>query len=409
MHILMVSQYFWPEEFRVNDLAAGLVERGHQVTVLTGQPNYGTGSFAEGYSAFSPRREQVGGVDVVRFPLVARGSGTGARLALNYASFAVSSSILAPFRLRTRFDVALVYQLSPVTMVAPAFVLRALRRLPVVVWVQDLWPDSLRAAGKLQEGRTLRGMRKVVGAMYRRSARVLVQSRAFISAVQAARVPDDRIEYVPNWAEALYQPRAVPADAPERAELPQGFRVIVAGNIGIAQSVETIVAAADKLRDLPDLQWVMIGEGSRRQWLRDEVAARGLDSSFCFIDRRRVEAMPTYFALADVLLVTLARDPAYAATVPSRLQSYLACGRPVIAALEGEGATVVEQSGAGLVCAPEDPDALARAVLAMHDSHRDERAAMGTRARTYYEENFERDMLIDRISAVLDVVATSRP
>jgi colanic acid biosynthesis glycosyl transferase WcaI len=238
---------------------------------------------------------------------------------------------------------------------------------------------------------------------------VLVQSRAFVSAVQAARVPDDRIEYVPNWAESLYEPRVVPPDAPERGELPEGFRVVVAGNLGIAQSVETIVAAADKLRDLADLRWVMIGEGSRRQWLRDEVAARGLDSSFCFIDRRPVEAMPTYFALADVLLVTLARDPAYAATVPSRLQSYLACGRPVIAALEGEGATVVEQSDAGLVCAPEDPEALAGAVLAMHGSNRDERAAMGIRARAYYEENFERDMLIDRISAALDEVVTNRP
>lgn len=401
MRVLIVSQYFWPERFRVNDVAAALVERGHEVTVLTGQPNYETGSFAEGYSAFAPRSESIDGVAVHRFPLVARGGGTGARLALNYLSFALSSAVLAPLRLREHFDVALVYQMSPVTMALPAFVLNRLRRLPVVFWVQDLWPETLRATGKVTSPRVLATLTRAVAAMYRRSSQVLLESEGFAPAVLAAGVDPHRIVFVPDWAERVYAPCQVEPEAPERKEMPLGFRVMFAGNIGVAQAVGTIVAAADTLRHRRDIKWVMVGDGRRRGWAEDEVRRLRLDEAVTFLGRRPVEAMPRYLSLADSLLLTLQRDPVFALTLPGKLQAYLACGRPVIASADGETARVVGESGGGVACPAEDPGGLAEAVLRMAGTTAAERAEMGKRGRAYFEANFEREMLVTRLESCL--------
>ena len=409
MKVLVVSQYFWPESFRVNDLALGLVERGHEVTVLTGQPNYETGRFAHGYRAFRPLRERYGGVTVIRMPLVSRGPGTGVRLAVNYLSFALSASVLAPFRLRERHDVTLVYQMSPFIMAAPAFVLKRFRGTPVVFWIQDQWPETLRATGKVRSKAILGALRRLVARMYRASERVLVQSEAFRPAVIDAGVPPTSIDYLPNWAESVYQPSDVPATASQERELPQGFRVMLAGNIGVAQALPTVIEAARQLASVEDLQWVVVGDGRRRQWMRDRVAELGLSDRFCFIDRRPVEMMPSYFALADVLLVTLAADPVYSLTIPSRLQSYLACGRPVAGALDGEGARVIEESEAGLVCPAEDAGGLADTVMELRNATPTERQAMGRRGRAYFERHFEREMLITRLEGHLRAGAVRSP
>ncbi len=407
MRVLIVSQYFFPENFRVNDVAKGLLERGHEVTVLTGQPNYETGSFFEGYSAFRPSTQIIDGVEVVRCPLVPRGPGTGARLALNYASFAMSSGLLAPLRLRKPFDVSVVYQMSPVTMALPAFVLKALRGIPVVFWIQDLWPETLRATGKIRSASVLGGMRRIVASMYRASDRVLVESQAFLPAVLEAGLDDDRVAYLPEWAESFYRPVEIEEDAPERAEVPGQFRVVFGGNIGVAQAIDTIIDAADQLRDHPAVRWVMIGDGRRREWAERRVRELGLHDRFLFLGRRPPEAMPRYFALADVLLLTLRRDPAFAMTIPAKLQSYLACGRPIAAALDGEGARLVRASGAGLACPSQDSKGLADQVLSLLQMSAAERSAMGRAGRSFYEAHFERESLLDQLQSHLEAAVVA--
>lgn len=407
VRVLIVSQYFFPENFRVNDVAKGLLERGHDVTVLTGQPNYETGSFFEGYSAFRPRRQVLDGVEVVRCPLVPRGPGTGARLALNYASFAMSSAFLAPLRLRKPFDVGVVYQMSPVTMAVPAFVLKRLWGLPVVFWIQDLWPETLRATGKVRSERVLANLRRMVASMYRASDRVLVESEAFLPAVLEAGLDQDRVAYLPEWAESFYRPVEVEEDAPERAETRGQFRVVFGGNIGVAQAIDTIIDAADHLRDHPSVRWVMIGDGRRREWAQRRVAELDLQDRFLFLGRRPPEAMPRYFALADILLLTLRRDPAFAMTIPAKLQSYLACGRPIAAAIDGEGARVVRASGAGLTCPAEDSEGLADAVSSLLHMSPPGRAAMGRTGRMFYEAHFERESLLDQLESHLAVAAAA--
>lgn len=400
MKILIVSQYFWPESFRINDLALGLKERGHNVTVLTGMPNYPSGRLFSGYAMFSPTKEIFEGIPILRVPLIPRGSKGRWRLALNYISFALCASLLAPLRCKGPFDIIFVFEPSPVTVGIPALVLKKLMQAPIVFWVQDLWPESLSATGAVKSQRVLQWAANLVRYIYRRCDCILVQSEGFIPYVTAMGADPERVRYFPNWAEALYRPVEVKPDAPERMEIPDGFRVMFAGNIGAAQSFETILDAAERLKNHDDIHWVILGDGHRKTWVEEQVIARGLKDHVHLLGARPLESMPRYFALADVLLVTLKKDPFFAVTIPSKLQSYLACGRPILAALEGNGAAVVRDSGAGMICAPDEGKGLAEAVLRLFHLSEEERSLMGQKARDYYDRHFERNMLVDRLEAV---------
>ncbi|HEX6739041.1 MAG TPA: glycosyltransferase family 4 protein [Vicinamibacteria bacterium] len=396
MRVLIVTQYFWPESFRVNDLALGLQERGHEVTVLTGMPNYPTGRLFPGYGLFRPARESYHGIPVLRVPLLPRG-GSRWRLALNYAWFVASASLLGPLRARGPFDVILAYEPSPIFVGLPAALLRRLKRAPLLFWVQDLWPESLAATGAAPSPLVLGPVRALVRFIYRRCDRVLVQAEGFRPRVEAVGARPDTIAYFPNWAESFYRPVEVEAGAPERAEMGDGFRVLFAGNIGAAQSFETILAAAERLRGRAGLRLLVMGDGHRRAWLEEEVRARGLGERVHLMGSRPATSMPRYFALADALLVTLRRDPIFALTVPSKLQTYLACGRPVVAALDGEGARIVEEAQAGLACPAEDAAGLAAAISSLYDRPRAERETMGRNARSYFEAHFEREALLTQL------------
>jgi colanic acid biosynthesis glycosyl transferase WcaI len=411
MRLLIVSQYFWPENFRINLVAERLVARGHEVTVLCGTPNYPAGRVFDGYGWFRRTREVWCGVQIVRVPVVPRGKGSKWRLAANYASYAISASLIGPFRCRDRYDAILMFQMSPVTMGIAAIVMKRVSRAPILFWVQDLWPESLVAVGAVRARWVLRPLEALVGALYRASAYVLIQSRAFRSHVESRGVRSDRVHYFPNTAESFYMP--LPADQahPALAKVPMGFRVMFAGNVGSVQDVPTILAAAELTRDRSDIHWVIVGDGSMRGWVETEVVRRRLTATVHPLGQFPVEEMPRLFAGADALLVTLRRDPILALTIPAKVQSYLASGKPVIAALDGEGAVVVEQAGAGL-CAPAgNPGVLAARVLALRELDVAARNEMGRRGREYYLANFGSDMLLARFErwcAELSVVRERR-
>jgi glycosyltransferase involved in cell wall biosynthesis len=401
--LLILSQYFWPEHFPINDVVDGLASRGHAVTVYTGLPNYPAGHLFEGYGYFGPFTQEHNGVQVRRVPMLPRGGGGGVRLSLNYLSHAFMATILAPLAARGRFDAILVYQPSPMTIGIPARALRALKGAPLLFWVQDLWPETLSATGAVRSPAILALVDRVVKWVYRGCDRVLVQSEAFVSPVEAHGVPRERIRYLPNSAEGLYRKLEPKKDDPEAAELPPGFRVVYAGNIGAAQDLGTILAAADRLRGETRIQWIVIGDGRRRAWVESEVKRRSL-ANVHLLGQRPSSSMPRYFAHADVLLATLARQPIFAYTIPSKIQSYLACGRPVIAAMDGEGGRVVRNAGAGWAVPAEDPDALADAVRAASCLARSELDAMGNRGEAWFREHFEREMLLSRLEGFLQEV-----
>jgi len=397
MKILIVSQYFWPETFRINDLAEGLIERGHEVTVLTGIPNYPDGEFFKGYGFFKQLRQNYKGIKILRVPLIPRGNGSGKRLALNYLSFAFLAGIFAPFLCGHKYDLIFVYQLSPVTVAIPAIVLKKLKQIPIFFWIQDLWPESLSATGAISSAGILNGVRKLVNFIYRHCDRILIQSPAFAPLIESQGVSSHRIIYFPNSVEKLYVPIPMQSSIDGTAALPSGFRIMFAGNIGAAQDFPTILAAANILRDYHDIHWVIIGEGRARSWVEAEINKTGLGDNVHLLGRFPMESMPYYFSRADAMLVTLKNEPIFSITIPSKIQSYLACGRPIIAALDGEGGRVVVESCSGFTSPPEDAEALAKSVLAMYRMPKEEREAMGMRGRKYCEENFEREMLIDRL------------
>lgn len=397
MRVLIVSQYFWPETFRINDVALGLRERGHEVTVLTGMPNYPQGRFYKGYGPLRRYQKSYRGVQVRRVPMFARRAGGRVRLSLNYLSFAVSASLLGPLWCREKYDLILVYEPSPVTVGLPAIVLKRLKGLPIMFWVQDLWPESLSAAEAINSERILNLVARVVRFIYKRCDRVLVQSRAFTSRVAALGARREDIRYFPNWAEDLYKPLELEGDAPERAEMPQGFRIVYAGNVGAAQSFETILSAAEKLKDHADIRWIIFGEGRMQGWVRGQIKNMGLENTVYLLGSRPMERMPGYLSLADALLVSLRKAPIFSLTIPSKIQSYLASGKPILASLDGEGARIVREAGAGTVAPAQDADALAEAALELYRSSSEERDQMGLQGRSYFEEHFEREKLLDRL------------
>ncbi|VVB88622.1 Glycosyl transferases group 1 [uncultured archaeon] len=397
MKILIVTQYFWPENFRINDLASGLKEKGHNVVVLTGIPNYPDGRFFQGYGAFKKRVEDYQGIKIVRVPLVPRGNGRALNLALNYLTFALCASIFGPFICRGKFDLIFVYEPSPITVGLPALVLKKLKTAPIMFWVQDIWPESLSATGAVRSLLLLNLIERMVRFIYRGCDRILVQSKAFFSPIESLEVDPRRIIYFPNSAEELYQPLTVKQDASEHVGLPAGFRVMFAGNIGAAQDFANILEAAEKLKGHPDIHWMIIGDGRMRPWVEAQLQERRLTKTVHLLGRQPAQAMPRYFALADVLLVSLKKEPIFALTIPSKVQSYLACAKPVIAALDGEGARVIAEAGAGLTCPAENPGALAEAVLTMYRMPETERKAMGLCGRSYFEKHFERKILLDRL------------
>jgi len=401
VNILIVSQYFWPETFRINDLAIGLVERGHKVTVLTGIPNYPNGKFFSGYGIGKKYEDIYCGIKIKRVPLFPRRESKGWQLAINYLSFMIFASLLAPIFCRDQYDLIFVAQFSPVTVGIPAIILKKIRKIPILFWIQDLWPESLSATGAVKSKSVLRMVEKVVKFIYGHCDHILVQSRGFISNVVSMGVLSSEVSYFPNWAEELYRPMKLEINASEYTQLPQGFKVMFAGNIGAAQDFENILGAVERLKVYPDIQVVVLGDGRMREWVEEQVKVRGLTQQVHLLGQYPVEKMPRFFALADVMLVTLKSQPIFALTIPSKVQSYLACGKPMIAALEGEGDKVIRESGAGMVCPPENSTALAETILAMYQKTAAERAKMGEQGRRYFETHFEREMLLNKLEGCM--------
>lgn len=410
MKLLIVSQYFWPENFRINELFGRLVADGLETTVLTGKPNYPDGTIFPGYRAWGIRKECYAGAEVFRLPIVPRGSRSGLRLAINYLSFVLSGYFLAPFVLRGRqFDAVFVYAPSPLLQALPAILLAWLKRAPLIVWVQDLWPESLSATGYIKNRFLLRMVETVVRYIYRHTDSILIQSEAF--RVPVARLVRDaeKIRYYPNAVETVLPSSAPPSPEAETLtkDIAQGFSVVFAGNLGTAQSVETIVDAAEKLLAHADVRFFLIGSGSRFEWLRVEIARRGL-SNVILPGRFPSTAMPAFYAAASALLVSLRDEAIFAYTIPSKLQGYMAAGRPIIASLNGEGARVVAEANAGVSCAAGDANALAAAVMHLRSLSPPECAVLGDNARRYAAEHYSLDRLASDLIVHMERLTTTR-
>jgi glycosyltransferase involved in cell wall biosynthesis len=391
--VLIVSQYFWPENFRINDLVTSLYARGVELEVITGKPNYPSGTIFEGYNAWGFFSESFRGVTVHRVPLFPRGN-RAIGLAFNYFSFVLAASIMGPWLLRGRhFDAIFVFAPSPILQAVPAIVLGRLKHCPTILWVQDLWPESLVATGYIKYPPFLKAVESIVKSIYCNVDLLLVQSRAFIPKVRSLVEATPVIYYPNSFIENQSNEKLQPIDCPG---FNYDFPVLFAGNIGSAQAVEVVLEAASILKNDESICFVMVGDGSRREWMMGQAKNRGLKNIVC-PGSFPVESMPALMAKASALLVTLADTEIFRLTIPSKIQAYLAAGRPIIACLNGVGAEIVQEAGAGVTVPAEDAVGLAQAIRELYALPEKERLDMGACGQAYYEKHFSHDKLVDKL------------
>jgi glycosyltransferase involved in cell wall biosynthesis len=333
--------------------------------------------------------------------MLPRGNG-GLRLILNYFSFVFGGGFFGPWRLRNvETDVIFVFQASPVTVGLPAVWLSKIKKAPVVFWALDLWPETLSAVGVVRSPLVLGWVGYLVRYIYNRCTLVLGQSRGFLGNIALYCDHKAKIRYFPSWAEDVFTDGSVQA-APEVPAWVDGFTVVFAGNIGEAQDMPAILAAAERLKDNPSIRWIIVGDGRKSDWLQSEVARRGLENQILLPGRFPLERMPSFYAHANALLVSLKRDPVFSMTIPGKVQSYLMAGIPLLGMLDGEGAAVIRDANAGLTCEAGDYAGLAEAVLTLASLSSAERNQMGRNGRKYAHREFGRTQSMDRLEALLD-------
>jgi glycosyltransferase involved in cell wall biosynthesis len=398
MKILLISQYFYPENFKINDLIFSLKERGHDITVLTGKPNYPKGNFFDGYSWNSSDLEIINDIQVFRANLFPRGNGGAIRLFLNYISFAILS-LFKIRKIKGPFDFIFVYQTSPVTVGIPAVFAKKIFKAPIYFWVQDLWPESLKAAGGIKNIYVLSFFNSLTKWIYNNSRKVLIQSNGFREYILNQGIPDDKIIFYPNLTESLYKPLK---EVKEYQEFFQDefFNIVFAGNIGEAQSFKTIIGAINNIKELP-IKIIVIGDGRYKKTALRLINEKGLESHFNFIGSFPPTEMPKFFFHADALLVSLKKNKIFSLTIPAKIQSYLACGKPVIATLDGVGAKIIVDANCGVVSPAENILVLTEKIKELMTLDRTKLHEMGINARKYYEKEFDRTSLLEKLEVIL--------
>ncbi|KAB7639887.1 glycosyltransferase family 4 protein [Bacillus sp. B3-WWTP-C-10-D-3] len=392
MKILLVCQYFFPEQFRVNDICFELVKEGHEVTVLTGLPNYPSGVVQEKYKFFKNRKEEINGVTIIRSWLLGRGKGTK-RLALNYISFAISSTLKALF-IKKDFDLILVYQLSPVTMALPAITLKKITKKPLVLYCHDLWPESIASAGISSDSRIYNVLLKFSKWIYGNADEIFTSSKLFEEYFKDTLGINDGITHLPVYAEALFEKIS------SKNKNSDVFDLVFAGNIGEMQSVETIIYAANELKKYENVKFHIVGDGSSRE--KCETLAQRLElNNVIFYGQHPITEMPKFYEMADAFLVTLKENKAISYTLPNKVQSYMAAGKPIIGAIDGETQVVIKEAKCGLCSSAEDYEELADNIR-LFVKEKEKHYLYSQNARNYYECNFSKKIYMEKLNYLLE-------
>ena len=395
MKVLVVTQYFWPESFRINDVVSSLVDSGIEVDVLTGKPNYPDGKIFNGYRVWDCQIEHKFGSSIFRVPLIPRGNKSKFNLALNYFSFIIFGVMQGAWMVRkNKYDLVFVYGLSPILLSIPGVFISKIKGIQIILWVQDLWPESLLATKSVQNGLVISMVGLVVKWIYQSMDLILVQSHAFIDEVKKMTTEKD-VKYYPNSVDPSFYNYSLnkQIDDEEEQKNDGKFNVVFAGNVGIGQGIEVILEAAKILSDIDNIQFVIYGSGSRLEWLEEQKKQYNL-KGIILKGRHPVESMPQLLSNANALLVTLSDEPIFAKTIPNKIQAYLAVGRPILACLNGEGARVVNEAKAGIAVPAGDSKRLSEAILNLYKLSEKEMTIYGKNGREYYEKNFKHEKLI---------------
>ena len=400
MRILVISQYFYPENFRINDICIGLKEQGHSVSVLTAKPNYPKGNFYEGYNFFNKSKEIYQDIEIYRSPIIPRGTGTGIKLFINYISFVIFG-ILRVLFLNKKFDKVFVYAPSPITVGYIGIIASIKFRAKSYLWVHDLWPESVKDAGGINNKSILFLIDIMTRSIYWFYNIILVQSPYFKDYILKQRVSENKIIYYPYYAENFY--KVVKPKKEIKSLFGDTLNIVFAGNIGVAQSFDTIIDAAIILKkNLSNFTFIIIGDGRDKKRVVDRINKLSMSDNFIFLGSYPPTDMSDFFACADALLVSLKDTEIFSLTIPGKLQSYLACGKPIIASLNGIGAKIIVESKSGLVSKSEDSKGLADSIIKFSNLNDSERKQYGLNARDYFEKEFERISLLKRLIDIFE-------
>lgn len=402
MRILLVTQYFYPEVFKSNDLAFELAKRGHHVDALVGIPNYPDGKYFKGYGLFSKRHEVVNGVNVYRVFQTPRGKG-GWRLPINYFTYVIFGCLRVLFQLawKKKYDCIIGHEPSPIFQAYPALLLRKLRKTPFYYWIMDLWPDAMKSGGGVKNEKVLNYVDKLVKGIYKRTDKILITSERFREPIAAKGDFADKIIYFPNWSDDILEMD----NNYEIPQLPEGFNIMIAGNLGKSQNLEAVTEVMLGLKDVPEVKWVFVGGGSRREWLEQFIKDNGLDDRAVCLGQYPFKAMPAFYKQADAMLVTLrAGFPHLEAVVPARLQSYMSAGRPVLAMIGCGGADIIHESNCGYAVPAGDSGALIKVIKEKVLTDKESFEMLGQNGRDFYQKNYRLDKCIDNLERIIGAV-----
>jgi glycosyltransferase involved in cell wall biosynthesis len=398
--ILYICQYFYPETFRGNDIAFHLASEGHEVHVVTGIPNYPKGKFYDGYGLFSRRSEVINGVKVTRLPIIPRGESK-VTLMLNYFSYFIVSWIYILFHAITnKYDLVFCQQLSPIMMSSAAVLYKRLRKIPLYTWVLDLWPESLTAAAGINNKLILSFFDRFVKSEYKWSDKILTSSKSFSSSILNYGDYAHKIIYYPQWGDA--EPLEAKNETSEvLPEIPDGFIVMFAGAVGEAHGFECNLQAALLTKANHNIKWVIVGDGRKLEWVRQFVTEHKLNDTVITLGRYPANTMPSFFAKADVMLVSLSDSPLFNLYAPAKISSYMAASKPIVTCLNGEGRDVINSADCGWSVDANDSQGLAELVINLSKLDSNVLAAKGANGRKYYDEHFEKNKCLIKLYNIL--------
>ncbi len=397
MHILIVSQYFHPESFRINDIASEWVKRGYKVTVLTGIPNYPMGKFFPGYSWTKKRKENWNGIDIIRIPLIARGhSSIG--MVLNYYSFPISGWFWNRFN-KIEADMVFSFETSPMTQVKVGCGYAKKHKVPHIAYIQDLWPENVESVTGIHSKLIIGPINRMVDKIYKRLDMILVTSPSFVNAVVNRKKPVDpkKVKYWPQYAEEFYQPMekqridGIPED--------DSFKIAFTGNIGTAQGLDILPQTAKLLKE-ENVRFVIVGDGRYQSEFEKHIDECGVRDKFVMIPRVQTARIPEILSACDAGFISFNKDPLWEMTIPAKLQSYMACGKAIVASASGETKRIIQDAQCGICCEIGDAKSLANGIKTLMNVDAE---SLGRNSRAYFEKKFFKKQLMDAMDEFIKV------
>lgn len=392
-HILVNTQYFYPEQFRINDICQEWVKQGHKVTVITGIPNYPMGKYYKGYGLFKKRREIWNGIEIRRIPLIPRGRGP-IGMVLNYFSYVISGFFWAKFT-KLKTDLVFNFEVSPMTQVKVGCWFAKRRNIPNYLYVQDLWPENVQVVTGINNPLIINPIRRMVDKIYAQCDHIFTTSPSFVEDIKLRVKDKDKVSYLPQYAEDFYKPKKKEeCNAPEIPD-DDSFKIIFTGNIGKAQGLDILPKVA---KDIDGVKFIIVGEGRYQDEFIKEIKELKVEEKFILVGKKPAELIPDYLCKCDAAFLSFADNSLWNKTIPAKLQSYMACGMPIIAHAEGETKRIINKHECGLTSQIKDIEGLIKNINIIKLSDLE---GYKINSLMYYKNNFDSTRFFDNIEKEL--------